>query len=157
MSNTTIVIGNLTRDPELRYTPQGKAVVTVTIADTPRNFDRASGQWSDGVTDWIKATAWEDLAENIASTLKKGDKVIALGTYKAEKYEDKTSGEEKSSRKLVLQELSPSLTNQVATVEKKRRNTDSGNSNSYNNNNNANSAPTSSAPAATNYSDETPF
>lgn len=149
MSNTTVVIGNLTRDPELRYTPQGKAVVTVTIADTPRNFDRASGQWSDGVTDWIKATAWEDLAENIAATLKKGDKVVAIGSYKAEKYEDKTSHEEKSSRKLVLQELSPSLTNAVATVEKKRRNTDGGHA-----------AVTNTANTAVNRSnadDETPF
>jgi len=122
MSNTTVVIGNLTRDPEIRYTPQGKAVVTLTIADTPRNFDRASGQWSDGVTDWVKAVAWENLAENIAASLKKGDKVIAIGVYKAEKYEDKTSGEEKSSRKLVVSELSPSLTGAVATVEKKSRN-----------------------------------
>lgn len=151
MSNSTVVIGNLSRDPELRYTPQGKAVVTVTIADTPRNFDRASGQWSDGVTDWIKATAWEDLAEHIAASLKKGDKVIGYGSYKAEKYEDKTSGEEKSSRKLVLQELSPSLTNAVATVEKKRRNVEGGqaNTNTFSN--------TNSAPAKSLADDETPF
>jgi single-strand DNA-binding protein len=151
MSNSTIVIGNLSRDPELRYTPQGKAVVTVTIADTPRNFDRASGQWSDGVTDWVKATAWEDLAENIAATLKKGDKVIGYGSYKAEKYEDKTSGEERSSRKLVLQELSPSLTNAVATVEKKRRNVEGG---QVHTNANAN---TNSAPSKSLGDDETPF
>ena len=151
MSNSTVVIGNLSRDPELRYTPQGKAVVTVTIADTPRNFDRASGQWSDGVTDWIKATAWEDLAEHIAASLKKGDKVIGYGSYKAEKYEDKTSGEEKSSRKLVLQELSPSLTNAVATVEKKRRNVEGGqaNTNTFSN--------TNSAAAKSLADDETPF
>lgn len=129
MSNQVSVVGNLARDPELRYTPQGKAVVTLSVGDTPRNFDRASGQWVDGVTDWVKVVAWEGLAENVAASLKKGDKVVVLGRYVAEKYPDKTTGEERTTRKLVADEVSPSLTYAQATVEKKYRNRDESGSN----------------------------
>lgn len=127
MSNTTTVVGNLSRDPEIRYTPNGKAVVTLSVADTPRSLDRASGQWVDGVTDWVKVVAWEGLAENVAASLKKGDRVVVLGRYVAEKYNDKATGDERTSRKLVADEISPSLQYAVATVEKKQRNR-SGNS-----------------------------
>lgn len=144
MSNSVLVTGNLARDPEIRYTPQGKAVVTLSVADTPRNFDRASGTWSDGVTDWVKVVAWENLAENVASSLKKGDKVIVTGKYVAEKYNDKTTGEERTSRKLVADDIAPSLTNQTAQIEKKYRAAAGGN--------NVNSAP--SAPAVSAGNDE---
>jgi single-strand DNA-binding protein len=149
MSNNVVVTGNLARDPELRYTPQGKAVVTLSVGDTPRNFDRASGTWTDGVTDWVKVVAWEALAENVAASLKKGDKVVVIGTYKAEKYTDKTSNEERTSRKLVAEEVSPSLTFAVATVEKKFRPRDDSASRP---------AAQNSAPAAnTGNADEMPF
>ena len=147
MSNSTVVTGNLARDPELRFTPQGKAVVTLSVADTPRNFDKASGQWSDGVTDWVKVTAWDQLAENVAASLKKGDKVVVIGRYVAEKFPDKTTGEERTSRKLVAEEIAPSLTFATARPEKKFRSKDD-----------AGSAPRSSAPAAgAPGDDETPF
>jgi single-strand DNA-binding protein len=149
MTNTVTLIGNLTRDPEIRYTPQGKAVVTLTVADTPRSLDRASGQWVDGVTDFVKVVAWENLAENVAASLTKGAKVVVVGKYVAEKYTDKTTNEERSTRKLVAEEVSPSLTFATAQLTKKNRASSSG------------SAP-SSAPAAPsitndNYSDDTPF
>lgn len=147
MSNQATVVGNLARDPELRYTPQGKAVVTLSVGDTPRSFDKASGQWTDGVTDWVKVVAWDNLAENVAASLQKGDKVVVIGTYKAEKYEDKTTGEPRTSRKLVADEVSPSLTYAKAKVEKAYRNRDES------------SAPrANTAPAASGTdSDETPF
>lgn len=123
MSNTVTVIGNLARDPELRYTPQGLPVVTLSVADTPRNLDKASGQWVDGVTDWVKVVAWRGLAENVGRSLKKGDRIIVIGHYETEKYTDKNTNEEKTSRKLVADEVSPSLLYAVATVEKVRNNT----------------------------------
>ena len=148
MTNHVVVVGNLARDPELRYTPQGKAVVTLSVGDTPRNFDKASGQWTDGVTDWVKVVAWDQLAENSAASLKKGDKVVVIGRYVAEKYEDKTTKEERTSRKLVAEEVSPSLTFAVAHVEKKYRSRDD----------NGGSAPRQSAPVANSAADdETPF
>lgn len=121
MSNTSTVIGHLGADPELRYTPQGKAVVTFTVADTPRNLDRASGQWVDGETDWVKVTAWNELAENVQKSLQKGDKVIVIGSYRSEKYQDKATGENKTTRKLVATEVAPSLTGATVVVEKQRR------------------------------------
>lgn len=139
MSNNTIVIGNLGADPELRFTPNGKAVVTLRVADTPRNFDRASGQWTNGETDWITVVAWENLAENVAASLKKGDKVIIIGSYRAEKFKDKQE-QEKTSRKLVASEISPSLTNNKVTVEKQAYvSKDSGSSS--NNNSSQDNAP----------------
>lgn len=150
MSNTVTVVGNLSRDPELKFTPSGKAVVTISVADTPRSIDRASGQWVDGVTDWVKVVAWEGLAENIGASLKKGDQVIVIGRYSAEKYTDKTSGEEKTSRKLVAEHVGPSLQFATATVEKARRASNGGGNASYN-------APANnSAPAGTS-NDDMPF
>lgn len=127
MSNTVTVIGNLARDPELRYTPQGLAVVTLSVADTPRNFDKASGQWVDGVTDWVKVVAWRGLAENIGRSLKKGHRVVVIGHYETEKYTDKNTNEEKTTRKLVADEVSPSLLYAVANVEKSQNNNSGGN------------------------------
>lgn len=126
MTNMTTVIGNLARDPELRYTPQGKAVVSLSVADTPRNLDRTTNQWVDGVTDWVNVTAWNNLAENAAASLKKGNRVVVMGTYKAEQYNDKTTGELKTTRKLVATEISPSLAFATAVVQPVNRNTNMG-------------------------------
>lgn len=144
MSNTYTVVGHLGADPELRYTPQGKAVVSLTVADTPRNLDRASGQWVDGETNWVKVTAWDTLAENVAKSLKKGHKVIVIGEEKAERYKDKATGEDRTSKKIVAREIAPSLTGAVVTVEKVQRSLDS-NSNAPTNN------------ASVEASDDTPF
>jgi single-strand DNA-binding protein len=126
MSNTVTVVGNLARDPELKFTPNGKAVATLSVADTPRSFNKSSGQWEDGVTDWVKVVVWESLAENVGASLKKGDQIIVIGRYVAEKYTDKTTNEEKSSRKLVADFVGPSLQFATATVEKARRSSNGG-------------------------------
>lgn len=142
MSNHTTLIGNLGADPELKYTPNGKAVVTLRVADTPRNLDRSSGQWVNGETDWVTVVAWENLAENVAASLKKGDKVVVMGSYRAEKFTDKEKVE-RVTRKLVATEISPSLTYAKVTVEKQQASSNDGG--------NRNSAP---APA---YDDDAPF
>lgn len=154
MTNQTTVIGNLGADPELRFTPKGTAVATLRVADTPRSLDRTTNQWVDGETDWVTVTVWDDLAQNVAASLKKGDKVIAIGSYRAERYTDKTSNEQRTTRKLVATEVSPSLTGARVTVEKVAR----GGGN--NNNGGGYNAPATqnSAPAGSNdFGDDTPF
>ncbi len=117
MSNdTTItVIGNLTADPELRYTQNGLAVANFTIASTPRTFDRQANDWKDGETLFLRASAWRDFAENIAGSLTKGSRVIASGRLKQRSYETK-EGERRTSIELEVDELGPSLRNATATV-----------------------------------------
>jgi single-strand DNA-binding protein len=129
MSNTVTVVGNLARDPELKFTPNGKAVVTLSVADTPRSFNKASGAWENGVTDWVKVVAWEALAENIGASLKKGDQVFVQGRYVAEKYNDKETNEEKTSRKLVADVVGPTLQFATATVQKAVRSNNGGGNN----------------------------
>ena len=102
------VIGNLTGDPELRFTPNGAAVANFTIASTPRNFDRASGEWKEGETLFLRASVWREAAENVAETLKKGMRVIAQGRLKSRSYETK-EGERRTSIELEIEEIGPSL------------------------------------------------
>ena len=73
------VIGNLTGDPELRFTPSGAAVANFTIASTPRNFDRQSNEWKDGETLFLRCSIWREAAESVAESLTKGTRVIATG------------------------------------------------------------------------------
>ena len=81
------VIGNLTSDPELRFTPSGSAVANFTIASTPRAFDRQSNEWKDGETLFLRASVWREAAENVAETLTKGTRVIAQGRLKSRSYQ----------------------------------------------------------------------
>jgi single-strand DNA-binding protein len=83
------VVGNLVKDPELRFTPQGKAVCSITIACSSRRKDQATGEWVDGDTTFVNATAWDKYAENIAESFVKGNNVIALGRFKQRSYENK--------------------------------------------------------------------
>lgn len=114
------VIGNLTADPELRFTPQGAAVANLTIASTPRNFDKATGEWKEGETLFLRASAWREAAENIAETLKKGMRVIAQGRLKSRSYETK-EGERRTSMELEIEEIGPSLRFASATVTRNQR------------------------------------
>jgi len=84
MSNETIVtiVGNLTSDPELRYTQNGVAVANFTIASTPRTFDRASNEWKDGEALFLRSSVWKEYGEHVAATLTKGSRVIAQGRLK---------------------------------------------------------------------------
>ncbi|MBM7051824.1 single-stranded DNA-binding protein [Rothia sp. ZJ1223] len=115
------VIGNLTGDPELRFTPNGAAVANFTIASTPRVFDRQSGEWKEGETLFLRASAWRDAAENIAETLKKGMRVIAQGRLKSRSYETK-EGERRTSMELEIEEIGPSLRFATASVNRNQRN-----------------------------------
>lgn len=105
---TITVIGNLTNDPELRFTPSGSAVANFTVASTPRTFDRASSEWKDGETLFLRASVWREAAENVAESLTKGTRVIVSGRLKSRSYETK-EGEKRTVIELEVDEIGPSL------------------------------------------------
>jgi len=111
------VVGNLTSDPELRYTQNGLAVANFTIASTPRNFDRASNEWKDGEALFLRASVWREFAEHVASSLTKGARVIATGRLKQRSYETK-EGEKRTAIELEVDEIGPSLRYATATVSR---------------------------------------
>jgi single-strand DNA-binding protein len=117
MAGETIitVVGNLTADPELRYTQNGLAVANFTIASTPRTFDRASGEWKDGEALFLRASVWRDFAEHVAGSLTKGSRVIATGRLKQRSYETR-EGEKRSTIELEIDEIGPSLRYATASV-----------------------------------------
>ncbi|MDI3330667.1 MAG: single-stranded DNA-binding protein [Micrococcus sp.] len=122
MAGETIitVVGNLTADPELRFTPSGSAVANFTIASTPRTFDRQSNEWKDGETLFLRASIWREAAENVAESLTKGTRVVAQGRLKARSYETK-EGEKRTSYELDVDEIGPSLRYATAKVTKSNR------------------------------------
>lgn len=109
------VVGNLTADPELRYTQSGVPVANFTIASTPRTFDRASGEWKDGEALFLRASVWRDFAEHVAGSLTKGMRVIAQGNLRQRNYETR-EGERRTSIELDVQEIGPSLRYATAQV-----------------------------------------
>lgn len=109
------VVGNLTSDPELRYTQNGLAVANFTIASTPRNFDRASNEWKDGEALFLRASVWREFAEHVASSLTKGARVIATGRLRQRSYETK-EGEKRTAIELEVDEIGPSLRYATAAV-----------------------------------------
>ena len=115
------VIGNLTGDPELRFTPSGSAVANFTIASTPRTFDRQTNEWKDGDTLFLRASVWREAAENVAETLTKGMRVIAQGRLKSRSYETK-EGEKRNVTELEIDEIGPSLRYASAKVTRTQRN-----------------------------------
>ncbi|UGL61921.1 ssDNA binding protein [Arthrobacter phage EastWest] len=122
MNETTItVVGNLTNDPELRFTPSGAAVANFTIASTPRTFDRQANEWKDGETLFLRAAVWREAAENVAESLVKGTRVIASGRLKSRSYETK-EGEKRTVIELEVDEIGPSLTYASAKVTRTARN-----------------------------------
>lgn len=117
MAGETIitVVGNLTADPELRYTGQGKPVANMTIASTPRNFDRQTNEWKDGEALFLRCSVWNEFAEHVAGSLTKGTRVIAQGRLKQKSYETK-EGEKRTSIELEIDEIGPSLRYATAQV-----------------------------------------
>jgi len=109
------VVGNLTSDPELRYTQNGLAVANFTIASTPRSFDRASNDWKDGESLFLRASVWREFAEHVAGSLTKGSRVVATGRLKQRSYETK-EGEKRTSIELEVDEIGPSLRYATAQV-----------------------------------------
>ncbi|MGV2853735.1 single-stranded DNA-binding protein [Glutamicibacter sp. AGC13] len=114
------VIGNLTADPELRFTPSGSAVANFTIASTPRTFDRQSNEWKDGEALFLRASVWKEAAENVAETLTKGMRVVAQGFLKSRSYDAK-EGERRTVMELEIQEIGPSLRYASAKVTRTQR------------------------------------
>lgn len=116
MSGETVltVVGNLTADPELRYTQNGQPVANFTIASTPRTFDRAENQWKDGDPLFLRATVWAAYAEHVTASLHKGSAVIAQGVLRQKPYTTK-DGEKRASWELDVTEVGPSL--RFATAE----------------------------------------
>lgn len=110
MAGDTVVtiIGNLTADPELRYTASGAPVANFTIASTPRSFDRNSGQWKDGETLFMRCSVWRDVAENVADSLQKGMRVIAQGRLQQRSYETR-DGQQRTVVEMTVDEIGPSL------------------------------------------------
>ena len=109
------VAGNLTADPELRFTTAGTAVANFTIASTPRAFDNEHNEWVDGETQFLPAHIWRGAAENAAGSLAKGMRVIATGELKSRSYETRT-GEKRTVLELEVEEIGPSLRYAAAAV-----------------------------------------
>ncbi len=119
-AETTLTLaGNLTADPELRFTPSGVAVANFTVASTPRTFDRQSGQWADGDALFLRCTAWRQLAEHTAESLTKGTRVIVTGRLRQRTFT--TDDELRTVLELDVDELGPSLRYATATVTKTTR------------------------------------
>lgn len=135
MAGETIitVIGNLTADPELRFTPSGSAVANFTIASTPRNFDKQTNEWKDGDTLFLRASVWREAAENAAETLTKGMRVIAQGALKSRSYETK-EGEKRNVTELEVSEIGPSLKSASAKVTRTQKSGGEGGANRTGNN-----------------------
>ena len=122
MSGETIitVVGNLTADPELRYTQTGRAVANMTIASTPRTFNRQTNEWEDGEALFLRGSVWQEYAEHVAASLHKGARVIASGKLKQRSYETK-EGEKRTTFELEIDEIGPSLRYATASVTRAQR------------------------------------
>jgi single-strand DNA-binding protein len=109
------LIGNLTADPELRFTPNGAAVANFTVASTPRTFDRQTNEWKDGDAMFLNCSVWRQYAENVAESLQKGTRVIVSGRLKSRSYETR-EGEKRTVFEVDVDEVGPALRYATAKV-----------------------------------------
>jgi single-strand DNA-binding protein len=153
---TLTVVGNLTSDPEIRYTQSGAAVCSFTVASTPRTYDAQSGQWKDGDALFMRVNTWRTLAENCSESLRRGNRVIASGRLRQRSFETK-EGEKRTVVELEADDIGPSLKFAQATVRKVDR--DGGNQQPRQQSGHAPADdPWGSAPPASGrYNDEPPF
>ncbi|WP_322410498.1 single-stranded DNA-binding protein [Microbacterium invictum] len=170
MAGETIitVVGNLTADPELRYTQNGLPVANFTIASTPRTFDRQANEWKDGDALFLRASVWREFAEHVAGSLTKGSRVIATGRLKQRNYQDR-EGNNRTSIELEVDEIGPSL--RYATAQVTRASSGGGGGGGGNRqqaqvadepwatpgSSNAGGADAWSTPGSAAYGDDTPF
>ena len=128
MAGDTIVtiVGNLTADPELRFTPSGAAVANFTVASTPRSFDRQANEWKDGEALFMRCNVWRDSAEHVAESLARGQRVIVMGRLKQRSFETK-EGEKRTVIECEVDEVGPALRYATAKVTRAARG-DSGSS-----------------------------
>lgn len=117
---TLTLVGNLTDDPELRFTPSGAAVTNFTVASTPRTFDKLTREWVDGDTLFLRCSIWRQAAENVAESLRKGMRVVVQGRLVSRSYETR-EGEKRTVNELQVDEIGPSLTWATATVTRNER------------------------------------
>lgn len=165
------VVGNLTADPELRFTPSGAAVANFTVASTPRTFDKNSNEWKDGEALFLRCSVWRQAAENVAESLHKGTSVIVQGRLKQRSYETK-EGEKRTVYELDVDEIGPSLRWATAKVTKASRSGGGNGGGGFGGGNGGGSfgggqpsggddpwasAPASSAASSGGWSDEPPF
>ena len=115
------VIGNLTADPELRFTPSGAAVANFTVASTPRTFDRQTNEWKDAETLFMRCSVWREAAENVAESLTRGTRVVVTGRLVSRSWEDKETGQKRSVMEMQVDEVGPSLRYATAKVTKTQR------------------------------------
>jgi single-strand DNA-binding protein len=122
MAGETIVtvVGNLTSDPELRYTASGSAVANLTVASTPRSFDKNTGGWKDGDPLFLRCSIWRQPAENVVESLTRGARVVVQGRLKQRSYETK-EGEKRTVVELDVDEIGPSLRYATAKVQRAAR------------------------------------
>jgi single-strand DNA-binding protein len=114
------VVGNLTDDPELRFTSSGVAVANFTVASTPRMFDKQTNEWKDGDALFLRCSIWRQAAENVAESLQKGARVVVQGRLKQRSYETR-EGEKRTVYELDVEEVGPSLRYATAKVTKASR------------------------------------
>ena len=114
------VVGNLTNDPELRFTPSGAAVASFTVASTPRTLDKQTNEWKDGEALFLRCSIWRQAAENVAESLQRGSRVIVQGRLKQRSFETK-EGEKRTVIELDVDEVGPSLRYATAKVTKASR------------------------------------
>jgi single-strand DNA-binding protein len=156
------VVGNLTADPELRFTPSGAAVASFTVASTPRNFDKNANEWKDGDALFLRCSIWRQAAENVAESLQRGMRVVVTGRLKQRSFETR-EGEKRTVIELDVDEVGPSLKYATAKVNRTQRGSSGGGFGA--DNSGGGSAPAddpwaSSGPAAAasgGFSDEPPF
>ena len=169
MAGETIitVVGNLTADPELRFTPSGAAVANFTVASTPRTFDRQTGEWKDGEALFLRCNIWRQAAENTAESLTRGMRVIVSGRLRQRSYETR-EGEKRTVVEMEVDEVGPSLRYATAKVNKVSRQSGGSGGGGYGSAGSADdpwsSAPQVGSPAGvpggsgnTGYDDEPPF
>jgi single-strand DNA-binding protein len=123
---TITVVGNLTGDPEMRFLNTGVGVASFTVASTPRQLDKTSGEWKDGTPTFLDCKVWREAAENVVSSLARGSRVIVSGRLRQENWEDKQSGQKRSKLVLDVDEIGPSLRYATANVQKATRSSGNG-------------------------------
>jgi single-strand DNA-binding protein len=114
------IAGNLTADPELRYTPTGQAVAHFTVASTPRYLDKASNEWKDGDSLFLRCNVWRQAAENAAESLQRGMRVIVTGRLRQRSYETR-EGEKRTVYEVEVDDVGPSMRTASAQVTKPDR------------------------------------
>lgn len=160
-STPVTIVGNLTEDPELRFTPSGVAVAKFSVAVNRRTYDRQANEWKDGGADYHRVTAWRAVAENIAETLTKGMRVIVVGDLRSHSWTDSKTNEKRYGWEIDADAVGPDLSFATAKVTKTAKRTDGAPDDPWATASRTRptpaAAPAGAAPAAGGYSDEPPF